>query len=476
MNTRHLSRWFLPALAAVCLTVPGFADKAVTHSQVAKPNVATAGGLKVVTFTADPGTVRVNLPDDMRAGDTISGTVIAEPKGNTKDERGANQTELKKLGIRLIGRADDKPEDVVVGEVITVFKYSLVNDRQSGNVITIGLMTANGQLISRLTIPVLPMTPTGAVITPDPKSTAPPGMTPPGAMITPDPKTTPVFIIPQLGQTGRPIMISGRAFDGDSSNTKLTIGGKPQTVLAESPREVIVSSPADIIGSSELSVKEGDKETRGAFRNLKLDLTAPKTSLLKGESTELRIEVQGLEGLKQPVPLTIQSSGVITMVGGNYQPLVIEPSQVSADGRYVTTRGITGVQTGGWTATATVVTHPFAFCLQDDQSGNSLIFDQTTGDYIFRQAGEATTKPVILPWIAQTRGALVQSSDRNLVNPKVTIKRCSITVEHNTQDRGVQVQIDPCAHTGSASVQVTSPKVRFTITDRNISDNNVCAN
>lgn len=471
MNTRHFSRWFWSALAAVCLTVPGFGNKAVTHSQggAAKPNVVTAGGLKVVTFTADPGTVTVNLPDDMRAGDTISGTVIAEPKGNTKEERGANQTALKKFGIRLFGRAEDKPEDVVVGEVITVFKYSLVNDRQNGNLITIGLMTANGQLLSRVTIPVLPMTPTGAVITPDPKSTTPPGMTPSGAMITPDPKTTPVFIIPQLGQTGRPIMISGRAFDGDSSNTELTIGGKPQTVLAESPREVIVSSPADIIGSSEVSVKEGDKETKGAFRNLKLDLTAPKTSLLKGESTELRVEVQGLEGLKQPVPLTIQSSGVITMVGGNYQPLVIEPSQVSADGRYITTRGITGVQTGGWTATATVVTHPFDFCLQDDTNGNSLTFDKTTGDYFVWQAGDSGARAVVLAWIAQTRGAQAASG------PHISFKPCMLTFEHSASDRRVHAQLDTCAHTGSASIQATSPKVKFTITDRNTSDS-VCAN
>src|SRR5258706_16015029 len=44
---------------------------------------STAGGLKVTIFNTANGRVIVNLPDDMMAGDTISGTVVAEPKGNS---------------------------------------------------------------------------------------------------------------------------------------------------------------------------------------------------------------------------------------------------------------------------------------------------------------------------------------------------------------------------------------------------------
>jgi hypothetical protein len=41
-------------------------------------------------------------------------------------------------------------------------------------------------------------------------------------------------------------------------------------------------------------------------------------------------------------------------------------------------------------------------------------------------------------------------------------------------DRRVMSRIDQCTHTGSASVQTVSPKVKFTITDRNTTDN-TCA-
>ena len=54
------------------------------------PASTTRDGLRIVTFDTLQGRVIVNLPDDMRAGDTISGTVIAEPKGNTPEERAKN--------------------------------------------------------------------------------------------------------------------------------------------------------------------------------------------------------------------------------------------------------------------------------------------------------------------------------------------------------------------------------------------------
>lgn len=157
-----------------------------------------------------------------------------------------------------------------------------------------------------------------------------------------------------------------------------------------------------------------------------------------------------------PPVAALESHGVITMVGGNYQPLVIQPSQVGPDGRFTTTRGITGVQTGGWTATGTVVAHRFDFCLQDDSSPQRVILINTfTGDCFFPQPGGVNLGG---------RGT-------------VTKKDCIITLTDSRPDRRVQSTIDPCSQTGSASVQTSppnSPKVKFTITDRNTKDN-TCA-
>lgn len=470
MITRHASRWFCPALAAVCLSFLFFANKAATQSQTPaqKPEVKTSSGLTIVTFIVDPGKITVNLPDDVRAGDTISGTVITEARGSAPEEKARNQKELDGYVLDLGGTRvqADRPRFVWtpnIPQTAVPVRYELK------------IVEVLGRQI--------PTTQAGAIITPEPKITQP-GMTSTGAVITPDPKVTSTFIIPPLGQAGRLIVIAG-PFDGNSSNTSLrtTVQDFEKNtenvsggfgLIAESPRKAVFQAPTNSTGTHELTLKEGNTETKGTYRNVGVNLSAPKTNLLKGERTTLTVEVNGLQGITRPVPLTLRSDGVITMEGGVYQPLIITPSKVGADGRYSTTRGITGIETGGWSATATVVTHPFDACLQDDNNGNSLIFDPKTGDYIFSQAPGPAAGPVLLPWIAQSRGALVQSSDLKLANPVVRINPCEIILEHNLADRKVHAQINTCTHTGSASVQTNSPKVRFTITDRNTSDN-TCA-
>lgn len=54
---------------------------------MAKPSVVTASGLHKASFETIYGKVIVSLPDDIRAGDTISGTIVVEPKGVTQDEQ-----------------------------------------------------------------------------------------------------------------------------------------------------------------------------------------------------------------------------------------------------------------------------------------------------------------------------------------------------------------------------------------------------
>jgi len=61
----------------------------------------TAFGLHTVTFDTLQGTVTINLPDDLAAGDSISGTVIAEAKGKTETERQQNQDQLNGLVVEF---------------------------------------------------------------------------------------------------------------------------------------------------------------------------------------------------------------------------------------------------------------------------------------------------------------------------------------------------------------------------------------
>lgn len=185
-----------------------------------------------------------------------------------------------------------------------------------------------------------------------------------------------------MGQQGRPIEIPG-PFDGDSANTQLHAGDRDLPILAESPRKAVFRAPTNTSGPMELTLNERGKETKGTFRNIGVNLSAPKTNLMKGESTTVTVRVEGLQGIPGAVPLHLTKGGVVTMQGGDNQTMMIQPSDVQANGTYTTTRTITGQQAGVFNVTATVVV--FRMCLQDDHNGNVLIFNAETGDFAFCQ-------------------------------------------------------------------------------------------
>ena len=495
-----------------------------TLASLAAPSSTSRDGLRTVTFDALQGRVIVNLPDDMRAGDTISGTVIAEPKGQTPEERTKHEAEMQTAVVAVFA-AGSTPSNT---PPIVIFDLSKGLLHDGGSPMVTATFTAPHTVNVGLFLMPNEGSPMGACdrsgsMVAIPESCRPVSQLvfdlpthPSGAVITPDPAIPPTFSIPPLGQTGRPVVITG-PFDGNRSTTGLNWTRLRSTVqdfgkdagivsggfglLAESPRTAVFRVPVQITGPIELSLKEGNVETKGTYRNVDVNLTAPKTKLLKGEKTTLRVEVNGLQGLTQPVPLTLESHGAITMDGGAYQQLVIQPSRVGADGRYATTRGITGVQTGAWTATATVVTHKFDICLQDDTApARRILWNTFNGDYIFvcpgcwpprgqqggaggttgESGGTKTGGTTESGGTTTTAGAAGDQGSRTdppgSLSGKgtVTLKGCIVTLEHNVPGRRIMSRIDQCTKTASASVQTVSPNspnVKFTITDRSTTDN-----
>lgn len=506
--------------------------------------VETGGGLIKVNFNVEGGRVIVNLPDDMRAGDTISGTVVVEPKGNTPEERTSNLAGLRGYVIEIGGeeqrasRSDTSPG-----------KPPATTSPSYPPIQTIIVLSPEPTEIDRVQDPtkehVWYVLPDGNGFSgaftfgidndkpyewPDSLphvklklEKAPPGAKPPVQAPQPGARssswpviasatvpvlemhvTTPLnnreFNLPTLGQQGRPVEVFG-PFDGIFANTTLAFGPAGSTVqdfekntenvsggfglikpLAESPRKLTFNSPPTFTGPVQLFVKEGGTTTAGKYRNLGVRLTAPKTTLKRNERIAVTIEVSGLQELQEHVPVQLDSKGVITMEGGNPQNFLIKPADVTPDGRYTTNRTITGVQTGGFTVTATVIVRPFDICLQDDNTFQTrLMWNSFTGDYIFlcqgsdcsRPGGNATGTP-------QSGGTTITPS--NVVIPPLnfagtgtpTMKGCIITLSHNAPDRRVFATLDVCTKTGDATVQPPAPAPKFTITDRNVSDN-TCA-
>jgi hypothetical protein len=456
-------------LAGVCVNVAAGQYTSVSAGDNSPPlppasaKVETRDGLRTVAFDTVYGVVKAYLPDDMAAGDTISGILLAEPKGQTEEERSKNMSALSEYMIQLgAPTKSDGTSDFTTNVPVSAARNPFTLQLPPSSILTSTVRSVSSGDSGGLGIT---LTNTSGSFSTGGTTTIPIELVSLSLQSVAPLKVT--YQLPTIGQQGRPIEIFG-PFDGNSQNTVLNwtaVRSKVQDfekntenvsggfgLIAESPRKAVFEAPTNVTGPLQLHLTEGTSVTSGEYRNVGVKLSAPKTNLLRGEHTTLTIEVSGLQGIKQPVPLTLESKGVITMEGGMYQPLVIQPSQVGPDGRYTTTRGITGVQAGVWAATATVVTHRFDFCLQDDSNPRTVILVNTfNGDYIFTPSG----------------GTSLSGTGT------VTRKDCIITLTDSQPDRRVQGNIDPCTKTGSASVQVVSPKVKFTITDRNTA-NNTC--
>ena len=355
-----------------------------------KTEFDSTSGLLIMKFTTPQGVLKVYLPADMRAGDTISGSVTPEPNGETKEERARNRAALNQYQLTIANSrpgANDlilklfrrKPPTANTGTVTNSgrsepcacpvgFSLSasgqLVSVEQPANVsgsaesapcvegcpsfLAYGsaLDNAGGDVTTMEAEYLNPLTEAQIDQLYDMKDSAQPPS---------EPKPN-QFRLPTLGQNGSSVEIKG-PFDGDLRTTDIKIGGQPVIKLAESPRSCIFKSPEQNFGPADITLKENNDKTKGTYRNIGVRLEAPKTSLLKSESTTMTAEVSGLQGIQKDVPLHLEASGVINMAGGNYQYLNIRPQDVKPDGRYTTTRTITGQQAGAFNVTATVVTN-----------------------------------------------------------------------------------------------------------------------
>ncbi len=277
-----------------------------------------ANGLSVATFTAPQGMIYVNLPSDMAAGDTLFGTVVAEPKGEDPKTRTRNQQELSEYVVEL----GQQKSTISAGRVlklalpsaISTTTYLILRDRK-------------GKEVCRSEVPVASSLPT--IVD---------------------------FTLPVLGQHGSAVEIRG-SFDGNLDTTRVRISGQDVQLLAESPRRLIARNTSERVGLNEIEIREGDQVRRGPFRSLGIRLSAPKLDLLRGEQTTLTVTVLGLEGIKAPVPLVLEnkSPGIISMGSANIERITISPSQVQG-GIYTTQRPLTGIQRGTFTIVGTVGT------------------------------------------------------------------------------------------------------------------------
>jgi len=242
--------------------------------------VAEADGMKTIRFQTPAGTVDVNLPDGMTAGDTVSGTLYGAPKGNSAEEFAHYVDELNRYMVEL-RNAQPAPRRTW-GRNATPAADKLNSPVASGRFQNFAFVIPEGGDHLQFVL----MDKKHTVLASQDVSYAPPASKAPAAREA--------LVLPSEGQSGQRLKVRGH-FDGDYASTKLLIGGEKCTILAESPRHLIFIVPRDVARKSEIECREGSQVTTAKFR------TGPSNS----------DEVLDLSGgwSGTPGPITITQSG-----------------------------------------------------------------------------------------------------------------------------------------------------------------------
>lgn len=295
-------------------------------SQKTKVTSGDSNGLKTVKFETTQGEIKTFLPSNVYSGDVISGTVVAEPKGKNDKQTEKNKNVLNGYVVELEGKETPVKQGKETWKLPETIKDGILN---------LLLKDLKGNIIGKTSIPISsglrPLTKTDGLSQAD-------------------------FDIPSYFRAGEPEIIPGY-FDGDFTNSGVSLNNVPAEILAESP-EAVFFKPAENISLGKVSValtERGFSMTEPAHV-LDMKLSADKLTLTKGDQTQVHISVSGLEGIDTDVPLEITNLTPqnISAAGGPSQVILIKPGDIPANGSFTYDLNVTAVGTGGFSVMATI--------------------------------------------------------------------------------------------------------------------------
>jgi hypothetical protein len=269
----------------------------------------------IQNFETKEGRITVYAPP-LSAGITISGTVYMEPRGRSAKETTKNLAALQSYTLML----NNSPL-LLQGNLFTT-------QLPTGQTHTaMALKNKTGKIVLSKEIPLTSPSFSGQG-----------------------------FSIPPYTIAGDVNIVSGN-FDGNIGTTVLKLDGQQSELLAESPSLLFFKPSTGKTGPVPVECMDKGSSTAGSTHLISLHLTADQTNLARGQQTTLRIQVTGLDGLKEKVPFRIEnlSPSVITLEGGNTQLQTITPYSDALNGRFVTTRKIRSQQSGGFSVQVSLI-------------------------------------------------------------------------------------------------------------------------
>ncbi len=283
--------------------------------------VSSQKGLTTAVFNLPAGIIKVYLPDDIRPGDMISGSVLAEPFGKNGKQTAKNLAELKKYAVEFNG------QKIPVAEAAKNFQCNM--DKRIQPQRTLNLMNGNGENAWHVNIQSANNEKT---------------------------QSAPAECkIPTHALTAAPLKITG-PFDGNSSNTNCTIGGQSCEVIAESDRACFIQIRADAKGDQTIEVQENRQpKCLKKISGVDLNVSAGKTNLMKGDKTYVNVEVTGLQNLPDTAKLTITNitTDVVVMQPLNDFVVLLTADSINK-GTYTRRFDIQSIKTGNFTVNVNI--------------------------------------------------------------------------------------------------------------------------
>lgn len=319
-----------PVTVSNCSSVSGECNDNSLNSPSLSVNSVRAGLYRINFAKSGLGTIYVNLPDDISAGDVVSGTIFIEPEGRGH-ERNKNLHALDKFAIKLNG------EKVAISD--KSFQFT-VPPSSKGSSIIVQIIDGNGRAVITHKVPVL----------------------------TQRPRSSRTVTFQPFGQAGGFIAIACPCDGVFTQSDYVKVDGKEMLVLAESPGQRVAYNTSGATGPTKIEISELGQVTKSEFRNISLNLTASKLNLLKREQGMLRIEVGGLGNLKDGEEITVRlvnhTPAIVTLSGGDQQGFTIRSTDVQAERIYILQRSLSRITLGNFSIEGTVSWEPESFNLK----------------------------------------------------------------------------------------------------------------
>jgi hypothetical protein len=289
----------LPAVLILFL----LATASITWAQ----SLTSLKGLTTASFPTPYGEIKIYLPDDIRPGETISGSVSVFPDGKSIRQTEKNLAELKRYRLQI----DELKIDLAVWRFVperpSGFQWIIPKDREVS--IPVELIHVSDSKPAQLTYRFH-----------DVQDTLP---------------ALKGCYIPAHVLEASPLRIHG-AFDGEYSNTKCTLENRQLEILAESPRQSIFLIPPGVSGIKNISILENSSgKTTQCYQQsslVQLHVSAGKLNLKKGEQTFIDVKITGLKDLQDTAMLSLKnaSGDVVSMIPSNKIEIPLAPDSVSS--------------------------------------------------------------------------------------------------------------------------------------------------